>query len=151
MWAFGRCVQNNSMTRRRSHRSVKFFLVGSIAYTSLSSQHAYALLLGGAGGGGVGFATNNAISRRSQFSSLMMTATASVMKVGKRMVINESYAGLQQVHFEPDIYIIHNFLSDEACKDLIHQAEKKGTTRSPVAMAGLPTLRTCWDLQPLDQ
>lgn len=132
------------MTRRRS-RSVIYFVVGSIACTSLSSQHAYALLLGGGGGGGVGFATNNAISRRSQFSSLMMTATAatspsgSVMKVGKRMVINESYAGLQQVHFDPDIYIIHNFLSDEACKDLIQKAEQKGTTRSPVAYAGWTT------------
>ena len=130
-------VTRAAMTRRRTHCSVIFFVAGSIACTSLSSQHAYALLLGG-----VGFATNNAIRR---FSPLMMTATAatspsgSVMKVGKRMVINESYAGLQQVHFDPDVYIIHNFLSDEACKDLIQKAEQKGTTRSPVAYAGWTT------------
>jgi len=40
------------------------------------------------------------------------------------------------VHTNPDIYIISQFLSPQACDDLISRAKAKGTQRSPVAYAG---------------
>ncbi|KAL7434303.1 hypothetical protein ACHAXM_003972 [Skeletonema potamos] len=53
-----------------------------------------------------------------------------------RIPINESYPGLQQIHSNPDIYIISQFLSPHACDDIISRAKAKGTQRSPVAYAG---------------
>ncbi len=53
------------------------------------------------------------------------------------MPINTDFNGLEKVHSDPDIYILHNFLPDEACHDMIEQAKAKGDmTQSPTAYAG---------------
>lgn len=52
------------------------------------------------------------------------------------MPINESHPGLTLVHSDPDVYVIEKFLPDAACDDLVSQARRKGTERSPVAYAG---------------
>ncbi len=53
------------------------------------------------------------------------------------MPFNTAFNGLEKVHSDPDIYILHNFLPDDACNDMIEQAKAKGDmTQSPTAYAG---------------
>ena len=52
------------------------------------------------------------------------------------MPINEGHPGLRQLHSDPDVYVIENFVTDAACDDMINAALEKGTSRSPVAYAG---------------
>jgi 2OG-Fe(II) oxygenase superfamily len=57
--------------------------------------------------------------------------------VGPHIPINEEFPGLKRVHANPDIYVIRNFLGDEACTDIIKRANSgKTMERSPVAYAG---------------
>jgi hypothetical protein len=57
--------------------------------------------------------------------------------IGRRMDVNESYPGLRLVHADPDVYVIENFLNDDACDDMMRRAFAGGNmARSPVAYAG---------------
>ena len=56
--------------------------------------------------------------------------------VGNPLPINEAFPGLQRVHANPDVYVIHDFLPAAACKDIIDRAKKKSLSLSPVAYAG---------------
>src|SRR6056300_423361 len=72
-------------------------------------------------------------------STITPSSTSSTTTTNTHIPINKSYPGLQKVHTNPDIYIISNFLSPNACNDLITRAQTKGTERSPVAYAGWTT------------
>jgi hypothetical protein len=52
------------------------------------------------------------------------------------MPIDEDYPGVERVHSNPDIFVIHDFLDQKACHDIIDRASKKTLARSPVAYAG---------------
>ncbi len=69
----------------------------------------------------------------------LYSSTITPSTTNTHIPINKSYPGLQKVHTNPDIYIISNFLSPNACNDLITRAQTKGTERSPVAYAGWTT------------
>lgn len=56
--------------------------------------------------------------------------------VGRRLPINDDFPGLKQIFSNPDIYVIENFLEEDACEDIIESAQKKKLDRSPVAYAG---------------
>ena len=56
--------------------------------------------------------------------------------VGPRISINEQYPGLEQLYSNPDIFVVENFLDDDACHDLIEAAKVKKLEPSPVAYAG---------------
>jgi hypothetical protein len=64
------------------------------------------------------------------------TTSTTNQQLSTRIPINESYPGLQKIHSNPDIYIISQFLTPNACQDIISRAKAKGTQRSPVAYAG---------------
>ena len=87
---------------------------------------------------------NNLISSKTRRPSVTqlyastITSTSSTT-TSTHIPINKSYPGLQKVHTNPDIYIISNFLTPNACNDLITRAQTKGTERSPVAYAGWTT------------
>lgn len=55
---------------------------------------------------------------------------------GRRLPIDENMKGLEQIHANPDIYIIHKFLPNQACDDIITKAKEKKLQLSPVAYAG---------------
>ena len=57
--------------------------------------------------------------------------------VGQRIPIEETYPGAKRIHADPDIYVIRDFLDDDACEDIIAKANAKGDmAQSPVAYAG---------------
>mmetsp|Transcript_8762 Transcript_8762/g.13083 ORF Transcript_8762/g.13083 Transcript_8762/m.13083 type:complete len:352 (-) Transcript_8762:92-1147(-) len=57
-------------------------------------------------------------------------------KVGDRIPIDESFAGLKRIYSGPDIFIIEDFLDKSSCEDLIRKAQEKKLDQSPVAYAG---------------
>ena len=59
--------------------------------------------------------------------------------VGQPMPINTDFPGLKKVHYDPDIYIIEDFLDEASCSDMIERAKIKRLERSPVAYAGWTT------------
>ena len=75
-----------------------------------------------------GFVTTSS-SQRSQRLPLLWLA-------GPRIAINENFSGLQQVHTNPDVFTIDNFLDAHACQDLMDCAQEKTLDPSPVAYAG---------------
>jgi hypothetical protein len=80
-------------------------------------------------------------SQRSKISSALQVATApptdTSSLLGPRIPINESFPGAKRVHSNPDIFVIENFLDDDACQDIIDKASAKGDmAQSPVAYAG---------------
>lgn len=52
------------------------------------------------------------------------------------MEIDEEYPGIRQVHKNPDIFVIENFLDHESCVNIIEKAKERTLERSPVAYAG---------------
>ena len=57
--------------------------------------------------------------------------------VGQRIPIDESFPGAKRIHRNPDIFVLENFLDDDACEDIITRAKAKGDmAQSPVAYAG---------------
>ena len=57
--------------------------------------------------------------------------------VGQRIPIDESFPGAKRIHSSPDIFVLENFLDDDACEDIVARATAKGDmTQSPVAYAG---------------
>ena len=54
----------------------------------------------------------------------------------ERISIDEGAAGLRQVHADPDVYLIDDFLTPAECDSLVAAARAKGLERSPVAYAG---------------
>lgn len=72
-------------------------------------------------------------------SRLLLTttirSTARHAATGAPLPIDSVFPGLQKVHSDPDIYILHDFLSPTACQDIIQQA-KGDMTQSPTAYAG---------------
>ena len=56
--------------------------------------------------------------------------------VGPRIAINENFTGLRQVHTNPDVFTIDNFLDACACQELVDRAKEKTLDPSPVAYAG---------------
>jgi hypothetical protein len=72
-------------------------------------------------------------SQRSSHTHLFSTAPTIV---GPRLGINEDYPGLQRIHSNPDIFVIHDFLDAKSCNDIIEKAKDKSLERSPVAYAG---------------
>eukprot|EP00978_Attheya_sp_CCMP212_P009095 scaffold21409_cov54-Attheya_sp.AAC.1 len=69
-------------------------------------------------------------------SSLCSTATSVLVK--QRIEIDEEFPGLERVHADPDVFVLHGFLEDAACNSLIQSALESagGLERSPVAYAG---------------
>lgn len=60
--------------------------------------------------------------------------------VGQRIPIDESFPGAKRIHSSPDIFVLENFLDDDACEDIIARAKAKGDmAQSPVAYAGWTT------------
>lgn len=55
---------------------------------------------------------------------------------GARIAINENFAGLRQVHAEPDVFVLEGFLPSADCDDMIERAASAGLSQSPVAYAG---------------
>lgn len=56
--------------------------------------------------------------------------------VGPRIPIDEDYPGIKQVHKNPDIFVIENFLDSKSCSDIMEKANERTLERSPVAYAG---------------
>ena len=57
--------------------------------------------------------------------------------VGQRIPIDESFPGAKRIFSSPDIFVIEDFLDDDACEDIIARANAKGDmAQSPVAYAG---------------
>jgi hypothetical protein len=54
----------------------------------------------------------------------------------ERIDIDENFKGIERIHSNPDIFIIHNFLEKHHCEDLIVKASEKKMKQSPVAYAG---------------
>lgn len=87
---------------------------------------------------------NNSASSFSPFRSLSSPARATTRIyssapttiVGPRISIDETYPGAKRVYSDPDIFVIQDFLTKEACQDIIEKAKNKNMERSPVAYAG---------------
>jgi hypothetical protein len=55
----------------------------------------------------------------------------------KHLPVDRYFDGLRQLHASPDVYVIDDFLDDDACADIIARARAKGDmTQSPVVYAG---------------
>mmetsp|Transcript_37041 Transcript_37041/g.41722 ORF Transcript_37041/g.41722 Transcript_37041/m.41722 type:complete len:418 (-) Transcript_37041:49-1302(-) len=83
--------------------------------------------------------TTTSTSRLRQPKNLFVQSMSNVFPgttVGPRVPINEDFPGLKQIHFNPDIFVIENFIEKIYCQDLIDEALIKGVERSPVAYAG---------------
>ena len=66
-----------------------------------------------------------------------LCSSTSATSIGPRVEINESFPNLNRIHSNPDVFVVSDFLSDEACKDLMRKATEKGDMKtSPVAYAG---------------
>ncbi|CAJ1930753.1 unnamed protein product [Cylindrotheca closterium] len=79
-------------------------------------------------------------NRQSQLHPPTRTSTPRYVStgamVGPRMPIDEEYPGIQQVHKNPDIFVIEDFLDRASCADIVEKAKEKNLERSPVAYAG---------------
>lgn len=64
------------------------------------------------------------------------TPMADATMIGPHLPINEDFPGLQRVHYNPDIYVIENFLDPKSCDDMMARAGEKNMGQSPVAYAG---------------
>lgn len=64
------------------------------------------------------------------------STSSNEVSIGKRLNFDETYAGLEKVYSDPDIFIIQDFLDKESCQDLIKKAQAKKLDLSPVAYAG---------------
>jgi len=56
--------------------------------------------------------------------------------VGPHIPLDLNYDGLEQIHVNPDIFVLRNFLSLPACQDIRQQAQRQTMGQSPVAYAG---------------
>ena len=75
------------------------------------------------------------LSSQRRLFAFGVSSTSTV--VGPPLPINKAFPGLQQVHYNPDIYVIHNFLDEAACADMIDSARQLGNmSQSPVAYSG---------------
>mmetsp|Transcript_8404 Transcript_8404/g.15204 ORF Transcript_8404/g.15204 Transcript_8404/m.15204 type:complete len:406 (-) Transcript_8404:1589-2806(-) len=85
----------------------------------------------------------NSHARSGVASSLYSTATSSLtpVLVKQRIEIDEEFPGLERVHADPDVFVLHGFLDDAACDSLVQSALESagGLERSPVAYAGWTT------------
>ena len=74
-------------------------------------------------------------STNSNTATALFAGTAPAL-VGPRMKINEAYPGLEQVHRNPDVFVVKDFLDEASCQDIIDRAKEKKMEQSPVAYAG---------------
>jgi len=65
----------------------------------------------------------------------MVAPTDQLESVGARIPIDEAFPGMRQVHADPDVFVIENFLDSASCDDMVARAEPK-LRASPVAYAG---------------
>ena len=63
-------------------------------------------------------------------------AAAAAAVVGPHLPIDSDFPGLEQVHYNPDIYVIRNFLDTQACTDMMTQASRRDMAQSPTAYSG---------------
>jgi len=85
------------------------------------------------------FTYTTSTSRLRQPKNLFVQSMPNVLPgttVGPRVPINEDFPGLKQIYFNPDIFVIENFIEKIYCQDLIDEALEKKLERSPVAYAG---------------
>ena len=76
------------------------------------------------------------ITRSSSSTRLSATFAETPTAVGPRMSINEEFPGLEKIYSNPDIFVIEDFLTPDACQDIITRASEKTLQQSPVAYAG---------------
>lgn len=69
-------------------------------------------------------------------SSSSSNAIRASTSTNHRIDIDESFKGLEKIHTNPDIFILHDFLEKHHCDDLIVKAGEKKMKQSPVAYAG---------------
>ena len=77
------------------------------------------------------------IRRGRQQSTTVVCSSVSATNIGPRVEINDSFPNLNRIHSNPDVFVISDFLSVDACQDLMQKATDKGDMKtSPVAYAG---------------
>eukprot|EP00977_Amphora_coffeiformis_P028457 scaffold35246_cov252-Amphora_coffeaeformis.AAC.5 len=83
--------------------------------------------------------TVNLGHRHRTLSATTVPSTTKTTKtlIGPPLPINQEFPGLEQIHANPDIYVLHDFLDAASCDDMIQQAVATNTmAQSPVAYAG---------------
>jgi len=88
-------------------------------------------------GAGAGFVITPLQVGQQMPLSLHSTVKSSTgTSIGQHIAIDENFNGVTKINSNPDIFIIHDFLSKEYCTDLIEKAKAKKLDQSPVAYAG---------------
>lgn len=73
---------------------------------------------------------------RAGFGAAVPTARSAAV-LDKHVPIDRYADGLRQLHASPDVFVVDDFLSADACADIIARAKAKGDmTQSPVVYAG---------------
>lgn len=75
-------------------------------------------------------------SPNSRCTALSVSSDTLIQSI-ERIPIDEEYRGIKRIHSDPDIFLFENFLSKEACEDIIRAASEKKMDLSPVAYAGI--------------
>lgn len=93
-------------------------------------------ILSGPNNSASSFSPSRSLSSPPARATSRIYSSAPTTIVGPRISIDETYPGAKRIYSDPDIFVIQDFLSKEACQDIIEKAKNKNMERSPVAYAG---------------